>query len=275
MQRHFLSVTIDHSIRDRSVALDSRSTSYVTIYDLGDITTNNNIYAMASFNGTSSNFVPEQLFHTVLTVIDYSQDPSGSNRTAFILKTHGALEAAKKYATRSLESLNFSSSDFQQYHIRGARSPSESWSHGDGVLLFARAFDGQEFLVGIDTTPNDEALTATQDGDLVLPEGAKFLHYVLQVSVDYDADRSGGLQTTEILGVYVHRADAWTAAHKCLDPAQYAEYDDRGESQFIGEWPFGQDIAVHAVSETGQNFFIAVKTPPEQTHELRHRNLKK
>ncbi|KAK1252957.1 hypothetical protein MKX08_004144 [Trichoderma sp. CBMAI-0020] len=230
---------------------------------------------MASTNGASVNFVPEQLFHTILTIIDYSQDPSGANRTAFVLKTHGTLEAAKKYAAHSLESLNFSPDDFQQYHIRGSRGANESWSHGDGVLLFARAFDGQEFLVGIDTTPNNEALIATPDGDIVLPEGAKFLHYVLQISVDYNADRSGSLQTTEILGVYIHRADAWTAAHKCLDPAEYAEYDRRGESQFIGEWPFGEDIAVHVVSETGQNHFIAVKKPPEQKHEIKHQNLKK
>ncbi|PTB45635.1 uncharacterized protein TrAFT101_001069 [Trichoderma asperellum] len=230
---------------------------------------------MASVNGASSNFVPEQLFHTVLQVIDYSHDASGANRTTFVLKTHGTLEAAKKFAVHSLESINFTSSDFQQYQIRGDRAPSESWSHGDGVLLFARAFDGQEFLVGIDTTPNNEGVAANPDGDLVLPEGAKFLHYVLQISVDYNADRSGSLQTTEILGVYVHRADAWTAAYKCLDPTQYAEYDRRGDSQFIGEWPFGEDIAVHAVSETGQNYFIAVKNPPEKKHELKHHNLKK
>ncbi|KAL7899458.1 hypothetical protein HDV63DRAFT_403497 [Trichoderma sp. SZMC 28014] len=156
---------------------------------------------MASINGASSSFVPEQLFHTILTVIDYSHDPSGANRTLLILKTHGTLEAeaAKKYATHSLESLNFAPSDFQQHHIRGTRGASESWSHGDGVLLFARAFDGQEFLVGIDTTPNNEALIAIPDGDFVLPEGAKFLHYILQISVDYNADRSGGLQTLSIL----------------------------------------------------------------------------
>ncbi|KAH6607654.1 hypothetical protein Trco_003967 [Trichoderma cornu-damae] len=230
---------------------------------------------MASVNGAASKFVPEQLFHTVLTVIDYFHDPSGANRTAFVLKTHGTLEAAKKFAVHSLESVNFTSDDFQVCHVRHAQGASEVWSHGDGVLVFARAIDGQEFLVGIDTTPNNEALTSTSDGDLVLPEGAKFLHYVLQITIDYNVDRSGGLQTTEIEGTYVHRADAWTAAHKCLDPAQYAEYDRRGDAQFIEQWPFGEDVAVHAVSETGQNYFVAVKRPPEQKHELKPHNLRK
>ncbi|RFU77288.1 hypothetical protein TARUN_4964 [Trichoderma arundinaceum] len=230
---------------------------------------------MASVNGASSKFIPEQLFHTVLTVIDYSHDPSGANRTAFVLKTHGTLEAAKKFAAHSLESVNFASDDFQQFHVRHAAGSSESWSHGDGVLVFARAFDGQEFLVGIDTTPNNETLATTSDGEVILPEGAKFLHYVLQITVDYNADRSGSQQATEIEGTYIHRADAWTAAHKCLDPAQFAEYDRRGDSQFIEEWPFGEDVAVHAVSETGQNYFIAVKRPPEQKHEIKPHTLKK
>lgn len=229
---------------------------------------------MASVNSTSK-FVPEQLFHTVLTVTDYSHDASGADRTAFILKTHGTLDAAKKYASHSLESVNFTADDFQQYHVRLDQYPPKVWTHGDGVVVFARAFDGKEFLVGIDTTPNNESLTATSDGELLLPEGAKFLHYLLQITVDYNADRSGGLQTTEIEGTYVHRADAWTAAHVILDPTQYAEFDRRGDAQFIEEWPFGEDVAVHAVSETGQNYFIAVKTPPEQKHELKPHTLKK
>ncbi|KAL7937846.1 hypothetical protein V8C35DRAFT_290082 [Trichoderma chlorosporum] len=223
---------------------------------------------MASTNGPT-NFVPDQLFHTVLTIIDYSHDPSGANRTLFVLKTHGTLTAAKKYASHALEAVNFTAEDFEVYRIRPEEDPSRAWSHGDGVLVFARAFDGQEFLVGIDTTPNNESLAATSDGELKLPEGAKFLHYVLQITVDYNADRSGSLQSTEIEGTYVHRADAWTAAHLSLDPTEFAEFDRRGEAQFVEQWPFGEDVAVHAVSETGQNYFIAVKRPPEQKHEVK------
>ncbi|KKP07307.1 hypothetical protein THAR02_00631 [Trichoderma harzianum] len=229
---------------------------------------------MATTNGPSK-FIPEQLFHTVLTVIDYSHDASGANRTLFVLKTHGTLAAAKKYASHALEAVNFTAEDFEVYRIRTEEDPAKPWTHGDGVLVFARSFDGQEFLVGIDTTPNNEALTATSDGEIVLPEGAKFLHYLLQITVDYNADRSGSSQTTEIEGTYVHRADAWTAAHVSLDPTEYAEFDRRGDAQFVEEWPFGEDVAVHAVSETGQNYFIAVKRPPEQKHEVKPHSLKK
>lgn len=229
---------------------------------------------MATTNGPSK-LVPEQLFHTVLTVIDYSHDASGANRTLFVLKTHGTLAAAKKYASHALEAVNFTAEDFEVYRVRADEDPAKPWAHGDGVLVFARSFDGHEFLVGIDTTPNNEALTATADGEIVLPEGAKFLHYLLQITVDYNADRSGSSQTTEIEGTYVHRADAWTAAHVSLDPTEFAEFDRRGDAQFVEEWPFGEDVAVHAVSETGQNYFIAVKRPPEQKHEVKPHALKK
>ncbi|EGR52013.1 uncharacterized protein TRIREDRAFT_44967 [Trichoderma reesei QM6a] len=243
---------------------------------------------MASTNGTAAPtdiFVPDQLFHTLLTVVDFSHDSSGATRTPFVLKSHGTLDAAKAFARQSLETLGFAPEDFELYRVRepqdsssssSSTSSSRPWTHGDGVLVFARAFDGKEFIVGIDTAPNNESLAASSsDGELRLPEGARFLHYVLQITIDYNADRSGAAQTTEIQGAYIHRADAWKAAHLCLDPAQYAEFDRRGDAQFIEEWPYGEDVAVHAVSETGQNSFVAVKRPPEQRHELKPHNLKK
>ncbi|KHN95358.1 uncharacterized protein MAM_06862 [Metarhizium album ARSEF 1941] len=222
--------------------------------------------------------VPELLFHTILTVIDYSHDASGASRTTFVLGTHGTLEAAKAFAVQSLESVNFKPDDFQKYHVKHLEqeTPGKTWIHGDGVLVFARSFDGQEFRVSIDTTPNNESLHAnTQDGEMRLPEGAKFLHYVVQTIIDYNVDRSGSLQTTEIQGVYVHRADAWTAAHKCLAPDEFAEYDCRGDTEFVEAWPFGDNVAVHAVSETGQNYLIAVNTPPQHRHDIKRHGRKK
>ncbi|KAL7804654.1 hypothetical protein V8C44DRAFT_342909 [Trichoderma aethiopicum] len=226
-------------------------------------------------NGTADIFVPDQLFHTLLTVVDLPHDPSGATRTPFVLKSHGTLAAAKAFARQSLETLGFAPEDFQFYNIR-QDSSSQSWTHGDGVLVFARSFDNKEFTVGIETTPNNESLPASpSDGELRLPEGARFLHYVLQIIVDYNADRSGAAQATEIQGAYVHRADAWKAAHLCLDPAGYAEFDRRGDAQFVEQWPFGEDVAVHAVAETGQNCFVAVKRPPEQRHDLKPHSLKR
>lgn len=226
---------------------------------------------MDSTDKPSSQVIPEALYHTILTVIDYPHDASGASRTVFVLETHGTLEAAKVYAVQSLEKLNFKSDDFQKYHVRGRDEgiPGKAWTHGGGVLAFARSLDGQEFRVAIETTPNNESLNANaQNGEMILPEGAKFLHYVVQTTINYHIDRSGGLQQTDIQGVYLRRADAWTAAHKCLDPIEYVEYDSRGDADFVKQWPFGENVAVHAASDMGENFLIAVYTPPQHKHDI-------
>lgn len=214
--------------------------------------------------------IPELLYHTLLTVVDWSKDAAGGTRSIFPLGTHGQLDAAKTYAKQSLNKLNFSLDDFEEYAVRPtAGVKAESWSHGEGVMVFARALSGQEFRVGIETTANNENLPCTADGQLSLPLGARFLHYLLQTVVDYNSDRTGALQTTQIEGTYLHRADAWTAAHNCLDKQQYVEYDERGDGEFLQEWPFDDDVAVHAVSDTGENHFVAVKIPPWAKHTRR------
>ncbi|KEY68868.1 hypothetical protein S7711_03804 [Stachybotrys chartarum IBT 7711] len=213
--------------------------------------------------------VPELLYHTVLTVIDYQADPNGGIQYIYVLGTHGSLQTAKVFTQTSLEEIGYKKYDFINYDVRdlGATSP-ENWKYGDGVYVHATAPAGHVFIVRIDTTPNNESIPMTADGKIVLPDGASFLHYVVQRVIDYNADRNGSIQWYEIEGTYVHRADAWTAAHKCLDRSLYAEYDSRGDPDFIEEWPYGEDVAVHAVSETGQNCIVSVVVPvSRQEHE--------
>ncbi|KAH6951168.1 hypothetical protein BKA56DRAFT_605981 [Ilyonectria sp. MPI-CAGE-AT-0026] len=206
----------------------------------------------------TTNDVPELLYHTTLAVIDYQEDPSGATRSTYVLGTHSTLEAAKAFATSSLQGLKYEPNDFSEYAVRSA----EPWKHGDGVLVFARAPAGQVFLIGIDTTPNNESLPAGPDGTIVFPQGAGLLHYVLQTTIDYNQDRTGSVQSTEIEGTYVQRADAWAAARKCLDPEQFVEYDVCESEEMAGQWPFGEDVVTHAVAETGQNSVVAVRTVP-------------
>ncbi|KAK4075259.1 hypothetical protein Purlil1_12689 [Purpureocillium lilacinum] len=230
--------------------------------------------------------IPENLFHTLLTIVDRHKDPSGGTRSYYVLGTRGTLRAAKAYSAVALRRIGFRDEDFVQLDVRPTAAEAgyeehAQWPHGEGVLVYARAVSGEEFLLSINTTPNDEALRLNNnrrgsgrdedEGTLRLPDGAQFLHYVLQTTIDYNADRSGSAQAADIEGAYVHRADAWTAAHRCLlagdedeegARSRFAEYDSRGDPGFIGEWPFEEDMAVHAVAETGQNFTVAVKTPP-------------
>jgi hypothetical protein len=156
--------------------------------------------------------VPELLYHTILTVIEYHKEPSGATRSVYVLGTHSALEAAKDFATSALQGLNYQPEDFTEFTVRS----SEPWEHDDCLLVFARTPAGQVFLIGIDTTLNIESLLASPDGAIVLPNGSNRLHYVLQ-TIDNSLDRMGYGQSTNIQGIYVHRADTWAARSSSLN----------------------------------------------------------
>ncbi|EXL66822.1 hypothetical protein FOPG_17034, partial [Fusarium oxysporum f. sp. conglutinans race 2 54008] len=59
--------------------------------------------------------VPELLYHTVLTVIDYHKEPSGATCSVYVLGTHSALGAAKAFATSALQGLNYQPEDFTEF----------------------------------------------------------------------------------------------------------------------------------------------------------------
>ncbi|KAL1895644.1 hypothetical protein Sste5346_005114 [Sporothrix stenoceras] len=221
---------------------------------------------------------PELLYHTTLVVYDGSRDPTNRSRSAFILGTHTSLAAAKAFSTTALQGLGYKPSDFLEYHVKEPSSQEEDWIFGDGVVVYAKAFSGEEFAVGLDTTPNDQGFAGAADGTLILQgissdhNPAHHLHYVLQTKVDYDQDRcrarrcSGtdmsAFKSTEIQGCFLKRADAIKAAKQCLKSAGYefAQYDERNDLGKEDDWPFGEDVLVHAVSQTGENYAVAVRT---------------
>ncbi|KAJ4288891.1 hypothetical protein N0V88_007224 [Collariella sp. IMI 366227] len=214
---------------------------------------------MTDLDGNPS--VPEEVFHTTLTVVDFHQDTSGSTRDVHVLGTHTNLSAAKAFALMALVQLGYQPEDFATYSTK-VDTPPEEWKHGDGVMVYAKAPRGQEFLVGLDTKPNTEGLPEGPNNVLQLPKGHDDMHYVLQNRTDYNQDKSGAFQTTEIQGCYVSRDDALAAAKATLafDKDEYAQYDEREDEEAEGEWPFGEEVVVHAVAQTGENFTVAVKT---------------
>jgi len=217
---------------------------------------------MGGTNGNPS--IPEQLFHTTLTVIDFHRDTSGSTRDVHVLGTHTTLPAAKAFALVALKHLGYQPEDFEKYATR-VDTPAEEWKHGDGVMVYAKGSKGHEFIVGLDTKPNTESLAEAAGDTVKLPEGQDQLHYVLQNTIDYNQDKSGAFQASEILGCYARREDALAAAKKALqeDRDEYAQYDERdGNDPEVG-WPFGEEVVVHAVAQTGENYTIAVKTATE------------
>jgi hypothetical protein len=200
--------------------------------------------------------IPELLYHTTLVVYDGSRDPANCARSAYVLGTHTTLPAAKAFSATALQGMGYEPSDFDEYHVK---DPSKEWPYDDGVIVYAKAPAGQEFAVGLDTTPNDQGFAAGgPDGTLNLSgvtdgDPARHLHYVLQTKVDYDQDRCRGeafpindnstFKTTEIQGCFLHRADAIKAAKACLKTtgyefAQYDEREDLGPAEDVRTRPF-------------------------------------
>lgn len=210
---------------------------------------------------------PEHLFHTTLTV----GSPQAADSTFYVLGTHSELGAAKRFAAVALESLNYTPEDFASYEVY---TPGAEWSHGDGSVVFATAANGKQLLVGLATTPNNLGLAAGPDGGVVLPANVDHLHYLLQTMTDYNRDRSGSSRSTELEGCYLHRADAIAAAEACLvaPGVEFAHLDKRSSADSDGEWPFGDNVVVHAVSYTGENIVVSVQTTPDahRKHCIKH-----
>jgi hypothetical protein len=207
---------------------------------------------------------PDLLYHTLLSVLDYHDVTSGYTCTTYPLGTHTSLPAAKSFAAIAIEQrLRYTPEDFVEHSVRYAGEAPEDWRYGNAVVVYARAPAGREFLVELHTTPNHERLPATGPEDTPrLPEEADYLYYVIQRRVDYNQGSDGGLQTTKVQGVYARRVDAKEAARGMLgDKDDYAQYDENSGGK-DGQWPFGEDVVVHAVAVTGQNFEVAVRTVP-------------
>jgi hypothetical protein len=212
----------------------------------------------------AENEAQDMLFHVKRTVTDFAEDKSGATRTTDILGTFTDLTAAKNAARSALASEGYLKDDFATFETKSEVDP-EAWTHGDGVLIFAKAPAGQEFEVRLDTKPNVNNLKGNPSGEV---DG--YLHYVLQTTINYNNDRIGGIQTTEVEGTFTTRKAAFEAAKTTLlddeiTKESFAEYDEKDE--FKGEWPYGDDCLVHAVGESGENFKVFVKAQPH-SHAL-------
>jgi hypothetical protein len=233
-------------------------------------------------NGATSDL----LFHVKRTVTDFAKDKSGATKSTDILGTFTDLAAAKLAARSALASEGYVKDDFETFEQNDGTG---TWTYGDGVLVFAKAPAGQTFEVRIDTKPNVLQFKGNADGEV---EG--FLHYgkyaflklqahrltldkVIQQTLNYNKDPTGSSQATEVVGTYPTREAARKAARTALLDSEvtketFAEYDEFDDARDVNEWPYGEDVLVHAVAETGENFNVAVKAQPHshQHHACKH-----
>ncbi len=120
------------------------------------------------------NSTPELLYHVKRTITDFAEDKSGATQTTDILGTFTNLASAKAAARSALASEGYLKDDFEDYVENNG---TEEWTHGDGVIVFAKAPRGQEFEVRLDTKPNDLHFNGNAGGEV---EG--HLHYGKRLS---------------------------------------------------------------------------------------------
>jgi len=193
-----------------------------------------------------------QIYHIIRTVTDFRRDKSGCLRSTDILGTYSDLAVAKATARKALTAVNSDRDWYTEYHENDGQ---EDWVYGDGVLVHALAPGGEIFQVSIETRPHHKGLKSDENGRI---QGD--LYHVIQTKVDYNADRAGAIQTTEIEGTYTTREKAEAAARKALLDEEvtkdsFLEYNEQTDET---DWPYGDDVIVHAISPMGENFQVSV-----------------
>jgi len=196
----------------------------------------------------------EFLYNIKSTIVDFHHDPTGATQEVQIAGTYTNLLEAKAAAKLALTSLGYDRDCFQEYEVRSATEP---WPYPDGVLVHARAPTGEEFTVEIETIPNTLSIVDPVSGAKNVGQG---LYYVVQSKINYALDRSGANRSSIIEGVYASEADAIEAARSMLldddvKKEDFAEYDE-----FAGQddWPFGENVVIHAIGNSGENYTLAV-----------------
>lgn len=204
--------------------------------------------------------VPDTLFHAVVSVTNNHLDAINPTRRTYILGTYGTPDAAKSSALRALQALTFIPEFFPASQVHFNRGQHvENETTGDTAVISVPLPAGQGLNMSIQAVPNTESLATTSDGLFISAPGAKNLHYMLQTAVSF-TNGQPVVEATQIKGTYMRRADAWSAAHRLLDRANYIKYSDRSDAEFWGHWPYGEEVVVHAVCAGGQTYSVSVKT---------------
>jgi hypothetical protein len=194
----------------------------------------------------------DMLYHVVRTITDIPNDPKGASQAVAIRGTFTELAAAKAAAKTALVDEGYETGLFDVYNVKDG---SGTWNHPDALVVFAQVTDGETLTVAIETTPNAAGLAGNKEGKA---EGALF--HIVQTTIHYNLDRSGGKRETSIEGTFKDFEEAKEKALLVLldedvEKKDYVEWDEFTDQE---DWAFGEDVVVHAVGVAGENYLVAV-----------------
>jgi len=195
----------------------------------------------------------EDIYVIKRTEIDMKNDPTGARQLVSLRSTYVDLRAAKEASKTALFEEGYEREWFPTFDVRADNA--DSWTHGDGVQVYAVAPEGEIFKVEIETVPNRAGFTGDDNGKVVGD-----VWHVLQTTIHYNLDRSGAKRDTVVEGTYrTFDAAKQAALGALLDEdvtkESFEEYDENTGQE---DWPFDEDTMVHAVGQGGENYLIQV-----------------
>ncbi|TKA69968.1 hypothetical protein B0A49_10865 [Cryomyces minteri] len=198
----------------------------------------------------------ENLYHVVFKVSNLKHDPTAEIEKVRVCGTYTSLPLAKAAAHRCLFDAAYEQEFFETFDTQ--HGADIEWTHGDGIIVYAVAPDGEIFTVSLATTPNTYSYKSDADGKVNLD-----LYHVICTTVFYDRDASGSLRQTDVLGSYQSYDKARAAARTVLLSEEdgqtkndWAQYDEIPAD--AKDWDYGEDVIVHAVGIGGENVLLSV-----------------
>lgn len=209
---------------------------------------------MVQENQVDSEFV----YHVVL-MTSQSKGSGGQNEKVRILGTYTSVGKAKDAAHRSLFESGYEREWFSTFETNPEVLEGFSVSQGVGLAVYAVATDGAVFRVRITTSPNNLRLTTdNEDGRVPIS-----LYYVVQTNVPYCTHERRSARDTNVEGTFKSYAEARKFASTLLlseedgiRASSYQDYCEAGPNERDCE--YGNNVIVHAIGESGENYFVSV-----------------
>lgn len=196
------------------------------------------------------------IYHVILTSSQFKRDPNSEIQKVRVCGTYTSIKSAKAAAHQTLFDAGYEQEWFKVFDAR--THDTTSWTHGDGVIVCAEAPDGETFTVSI-CTAKDTLGVASNDLDKIDIE----LYHILQTTIFYDKDASGGMRETNIQGTFKTYAEARAAATRLLVSEEegltresWDEYDELPVGERDGE--YGENVVVHAIGSNGENVVLSI-----------------
>ena len=197
----------------------------------------------------------KQLYHVILTSFHF-KDPNSEVQKVRVCGTFTSIKAAKAAAHRTFFDAGYEQEWFKVFDSQTQEI--KDWKHGDGVIVYAEAPDGEVFTISVYTAKDTLGLQGNNEGKVEVD-----LYHIPQTTIFYGKDARGDLRETKIEGTFQTNNDARAAAMAVLvdkkdglTKESWAEYDELPLGQ--KDWEFGENVLVHAVGSNGENVLLTV-----------------